>query len=353
MDKVISTTLKVVGVLIGLYLIYFLRNIIFYFVIAFVFSLALRPLIDRLEENKIPRILSGILIFLIFFSLILSVFFFLVPSLINETQNFLSSFSFTPERIQNLLNKFNSILPGLNLEEGIKNFFANFSEKLLGGVATFAGNISKTFSGLVNFVFVIIITFYFAIQKDTAQKVGKILFSGNKKMENEFLKGWRRAEDIASRWLYSYLILAFIVGGLVYIGLSILGFKYSFLLAVVSGIFEIVPLFGPILAGIFGTFLALLQGGISLAFWAALVFLLVQQIENFLIIPYVMKIRVDLHPILVIIILFIAGKFFGTIGAIVSIPLSATIIALVKENYSDYFIERKGRGFLVKEESIK
>lgn len=350
MDKIVASTLKVISVLFCLYLIYFLREIIFYFVLAFVFALALRPLIDSLEKYKIPRVLSGILIFLIFLGLILSVIFFLVPSLISEAQSFLQSFSIQPEKIQIFIERFNSIFPGFNLEKQIKSSFSSFFEKFVGGFLFLASNVSKTFAGLVDFVFVAIITIYFAVEKEIPRKISKFLFSGDKKKEKDFFNGWQRAENIASRWLYSYLILAFVVGGLVYIGLSFLGFKYSFLLAVVAGIFEIVPLFGPILAGIFGTILAFFQGGLSLAIWAALVFLLVQQVENFLIIPYLMKVRVDLHPVLVIVILSVGGKLFGILGAIISIPLTATIIALIKENYKDYFIERRGRGVLVKKE---
>lgn len=344
MDKTISTTLKVVGVLIFLYVIYALRHILLYFIFSFVIALALRPLIDSLEEHKIPRPVSTLFIFLLFFGLIFSVFFFLVPKTVFEIQNFLKFFDSSSPAFQKLLNNIQSILPSLNFQQTLKNSFDNFFSKIFGQLLNTASGAFRFLGGFINFVFVLIISFYFAIEKNISKKFSRILFFENKDAENKFLKGWRRAENIISRWFYSYLILGTIIGIMVYIGLSILGLKYSFLLAILAGVLEILPLFGPIIAGIFGVIFALLQGGFSLALWTALIFVLVQQIENFVIVPYLMKVRIDLHPVLVIVILFVAGKFLGPLGAIVSVPLSAVLIALFKENYLDFFIERKTRG---------
>ena len=104
---------------------------------------------------------------------------------------------------------------------------------------------------------------------------------------------------------------------------------------------EVIPMLGPLLSGTITTIFALLQGGTPLAIQVVLLFLIIQGLENFLIVPFVMKKKIDLNPVLVIAVLFIAGKIFGFLGVILSIPLTAIVIALVKDNYSDYFIERK------------
>ena len=343
MDKVISSTLKVISVLFCIWLIYILRDIIFYFLFAFVIAFGLRPLIDKLEKQKIPRGVSCTFIFLLFLVLIFTVVVLIVPPFINEVQNFLRNFNPYSIQFSNFLKNIENFFPGVDIKGKISQSFSNIFDGLFGYFSSVPKLASGFFGGIFNFIFVLIISFYFAIEKELPRKFSKMLFSQDKEREKKFLSTWQRTEKIIGRWLYSYVILATIVGLLVYIGLTFLGVKYSLLLAVLAGVFEIVPLFGPIFAGIIGTILAFLQGGVVLGFWAILLFILVQQIENFLIIPYVMKTRVDLHPILVIVVLFVAGKIFGTLGAIISIPIVATIIALVKEDYKEFFIERTGR----------
>lgn len=341
MDKVISATLKVLAVLLTIWLLYFLRDVVAYFVFAFVIASALRPGIDFLEKRKIPRALSGILIFilfLIFISLILAIIF---PPLITEVQNFFTSSPQISQNFIDLISKLDKAMGGVGLLEDIKNSLLVFIQGLSQSLTAAAGVLSGFFGGLFNLIFVVIISFYFAVEKKTAERISGLIASGNRRLEDKILKGWKRAETIAGRWLYSYFILGTIVGLLVYVGLSLVGVKYALVLAVLAAVLEVIPMLGPILAGVIGSFLALVQGGVPMALWTALVFVIVQQLENFLIVPFVMRKRVDLHPILVIVVLFIAGKVFGVLGAVLSIPLTAITIALVKENYSDYFIERR------------
>lgn len=347
MDKVISTTLKVVAVLLGIWIVYALRNIIAYFLFAFIIASALRPGIDFLEKKKVPRIVSGIFIFVLFLALVVLVFTLVLPSLIREVNNFLNS---SPEISQNFINVIKRIegTMKINLLDSIKGSFSTVLQGLGKSFTSAFGVISKFFGGLFNAMFIIIISFYFSVEKKTAERVSKLIASGNKHNEKKILDAWKRAENIAGRWLFSYLILGTIVGFLVYIGLSLIGVRYALVLAVLAGVLEIIPLLGPILAGAIGAVLTLLQGGVLLAVWTVLIFIVVQQLENFLIVPLVMKKRIDLHPILVIVVIFVASKVFGALGAILSIPIVATIIALVKENYSDYFIERKVKPFFSK-----
>lgn len=340
MDKIISATLKILFVLASLWVIYLLRNIIGYFIFAFFIASALRPGIDFLEKKKIPRIASTVLMFLLFLSFIIVSLTLILPPLVSEIQNFLTT---SPEISQSFIvsvEKAGKVL-NINLIDAIKNSFSTILQRFASSLSNAIGAFSGLFSSLYNLMFVAILSFYLAAVKKSAERFSYFISSGDKKIEEKILKAWKRAEKIAGRWLSGYLILGTIVGIAVYIGLSIIGVKYALVLAVIAGIFEIIPFFGPFLAGAAGFLFAILQGGFPLAVWTVAIFLTVQGLENFLIVPFVMRNRVDLHPILVIVILFIAGKVFGFLGIILSIPLAAIIIALVKENYSDYFVERK------------
>ncbi len=347
MDKIISSTLKVIFVFVLVWVAYVLRSIFAYFLMAFIIASSLRPPIDFLEKKKVPRTISAILIFILFLLFVALVVTLIIPPLINEVQNFINM---SPDLSQNFATSIRKIeiFSKINLLESIRSSFVGIVQELAKSLTNTLGILYKFFGGLFNAFFIIIISFYFASEKKVSEKISKLIAPDNEKLKKKIFDSWNRAEKIAGRWLYSYFILGTIVGGLVYIGLSLIGVKYALILAFLAGLLEIIPLIGPIFSGIVGSVLALLQGGIIFSLWTAFVFIIVQQLENFLIVPIVMKKRIHLHPILVIVVIFVAGKVFGPFGAILSIPITAIIIALVRENYSDYFIESKVKPLFLK-----
>jgi predicted PurR-regulated permease PerM len=340
MDKVISATLKILGVLAGVLILYFIRDVIAYFLIAFILASALRPGVDYFERKKIPRILSSILMFLIFFGLIGVVIGFTLPMFVTEFQNFLNSAPQGLQSITNWLTRIEKTTGGLIMAEQIQNTLSNFFQGLSTSFTSTLTIVSKFFSGLVNVAFVVIITFYFMIEKEVPERLSSLFLSGNKKLENKVLKSWKKAEKLAGRWLQGFLILGTIVAVLVYISLTILGVKYALILALIAGLLEVIPLIGPLISGLIGVSFGIFQGGFTLGLWVAIVFLLVQQLENFIIVPLVMKNRVYLQPILVIIVLFIGSRIGGLLGAIISVPLIAIFLAIIKDHYPNYLPQR-------------
>ena len=131
------------------------------------------------------------------------------------------------------------------------------------------------------------------------------------------------------------LLLAFIVVVLVYLGLTILGVPYAFFLALLAGVFELIPVFGPILSAIPAAIIAFSDGGLSLGLMTVGLFLIVQQFENHLIYPLVVRKVIGIHPIMVIIALLAGAKLAGFLGIILSVPLAAAL----KEYIDD--VERK------------
>jgi predicted PurR-regulated permease PerM len=338
MDKVISTTLKVIAILLVVWLLYFLRDILAYFLLAFLVSAALRPSVDYLASKKIPRIVGGIIIFLFVGGIFVLIISLALPLLISEIQNLVTN---APQYFHNLINLFpkiekatNGMLSAKNLQSSLNNFFQTLSH----GFTAIFGIVSKFFGGLFNIVFIAIITFFLTIEKDIEKKISKFLFSENKKLETKFFKAWERAGNLAGRWLQGYLIAGTVVGFLVYLGLTIIGVKYALIFAFLAGILEIIPSIGPILAALTASLFALSQGGIPMALWTVIVFLAVQSIQNFLITPFVMKNRVYLHPILVFTALFIGVRIAGTLGAILAVPVTAIILAILRENYPEYIV---------------
>ena len=139
-----------------------------------------------------------------------------------------------------------------------------------------------------------------------------------------------RAQKRMSGWFWGEIILMIIVGLLTYVGLSLMGMKYALALAVLSGLFEVVPNLGPITATIPAFFIGLSQSYISGLSMIALYFT-VQQLENNLIVPMVMSKVVGLQPPIIIIALLIGAKLAGIGGAFLAVPIIVVSKIIIQE----------------------
>jgi len=182
--------------------------------------------------------------------------------------------------------------------------------------------------GLFSVIIVIVISFYLAVQKNGIQHLLKGVTP--KEHEPYVLDLWARAQKKMGHWLQGQLFLAIVVGVLVYIGLSLLNIRFALLLAIIAGIFELVPYIGPVLAGVPAVILALFQAPI-LALWVLILYFVVQQLENYLLVPLVMKKVVGLNPVVVIIALLVGGKLLGILGILLAVPAAAVLAEFFKD----------------------
>jgi len=133
-------------------------------------------------------------------------------------------------------------------------------------------------------------------------------------------------------WLLGQGISMLFVGILTTVGLWLAGVPLAFLLGVIAGILEFVPFLGPVAASIPGILIALTEGW-TVALYALLVYVIVQQIENRLIVPLVQWKAVALPPALVILAVVALGLLFGLLGVLVATPLTAVTMVWVKRLY--------------------
>jgi predicted PurR-regulated permease PerM len=133
-------------------------------------------------------------------------------------------------------------------------------------------------------------------------------------------------------WLRGQLLLSLIIFCLTYIGLTILGVKYALILALIAGIFEIVPFLGPIISAIPGIFFAFTIQGFGTAIWVVLLYFIIQQLENNLIVPKVMGKSTGLNPLVVILAILVGARLGGIVGALLAVPVATAISVYVESN---------------------
>jgi predicted PurR-regulated permease PerM len=139
-----------------------------------------------------------------------------------------------------------------------------------------------------------------------------------------------RAQKRMSSWFWGEVVLMFVVGILTYIGLTIFGIKYAFALAVLAGLLEVIPTMGPIISAVPAILIGLSQSPVLGISMVALYFV-VQQLENNLVVPYIMKKVTGLHPITILIALVIGGKLAGVLGVILAVPTTLLLETVIVE----------------------
>jgi predicted PurR-regulated permease PerM len=206
-------------------------------------------------------------------------------------------------------------------------------------ISTFSGGVFGTvsgfFGGVISLILMFVISFYLSVKEDG---VGEFLAIITPVKHEAYVKGlWRRSEKKIGKWMQGQLILAAIVGLLVYFSLLVLDVQHPLLLATVAAVFELIPVVGMTLSAVPAFFLATLDGGFGLGLIVVAAYIIIQQIEAHFIYPLVVKKVVGVPPLLVIIALVAGAELAGFIGVLLSIPISVALVEFMDD------IDRKKR----------
>lgn len=322
-----GTIIKIVLVLIGFYTLYLLSDLFLVLLTAIVVASAVEPATKWFMARKFPRTLAVLAVYVVFLSLFAMLFYFFLPPFLKDFSQFFSSFP----KYFDFLDKWNPWSDVLDYQQILTNLASNFTGGA-GVAADAAGGIARTvggvFQGLVNFVLVLVISFYFAVQEKGIENFLKIIVPA--KDEKYVIDLWYRSQHKIGRWMQGQVILGVLVGVLVYLGLVVMGVKHALLLAIAAAMFELIPVFGPTLAAVPAVLIAL-TSSVTLGLMVIAFYVIIQQFENHLIYPIVVRKVVGVPPILVIIALLIGVNLAGFMGVILSVPLAAALMEFVND----------------------
>lgn len=150
------------------------------------------------------------------------------------------------------------------------------------------------------------------------------------------------AGDSLHRWLVAQLIVMVAVGVMTGLGLAALGVPLALSLGLLAGVFEFVPVVGPIVATIPGVLLAFSKGP-ETALYALILYIVVQQIESNVLTPLVQRWAVELAPVVALLSIVACGLLFGVLGVIFATPMAVVVMSLVKHLYVEDTLEGDGR----------
>ena len=303
--------------LLALWFLYFIKDIIFAIFVSILVMSIFNPLVTRLTNWKIPRFIAVLVTYI----LILGVFGFsiawIIPPLVEQTTNFVNNIPY--------------FLNNLGWTDFVNSNILNSFMSQIGSLPTQAVKFGvSVFSNVVSILSVLVLSFYFLLYRSKLNDQLAFVFGEDRKVQVG--KIIDEIEMNLGSWARGEIILMFFVGLLIYIGLLILGIPFALPLAIIAGILEIVPVLGPNIAAIPAIVIGLTISPLMALAVAALCFL-VQQLENYLLVPRIMEKSVGVNPIITLISLTIGYKMMGIVGIILSIPLFLTIKILVKEYF--------------------
>ena len=339
---------KLVVILITLLIVWTLRDFLLLIICSLVISNIVCNLSNQIQKGlKIPRSISLFLVLAVISVIIFTIFILVLPPFIKEFNEILVDIPNGLSKINILintnLNKFNSLFYGEQSENVIDIFSLINNVVTIPDVSTIAKAIQESFknliniagnlgSGLLRLIFVLAVSLMISIEPKQYKE--NVLLLIPKNYRNKFRNILEKCNIALANWTFSMVISSLSVGLLSLIVLSILDVKYVVSNALIAMVLNIIPNIGPVISGIFPISIALLDN-----FWKPLAvlgsYVIIQNIESYIIMPSIMKKKANLLPGLTLISQFGFTFIFGPLGLILSLPLAVVIQVLIKESFKD------------------
>jgi predicted PurR-regulated permease PerM len=331
-----------IAVLIGLWLLTQIGSVIVRLVLAVILAAGMKPLVDRLTSNALrrqgwwtpPRGLVVLVVYVVTIVLVAVAGGLILQVVVVEVTNLVNGVPVYAPRIVAWVNDIIDVVPGG------RDMLAGFD---LGG--QLSGLVERMFSvfaqavyvlqyvlslvsGLLDFLMILLLALYITTD---GPNIGRYLLA--------FLPEDRhgQASRVTSRiferlggWVSGQLTLCVIIGFMAWLGLTVIGVPYAVVLGLVAGIFEALPTIGPIISAIPAILVAALYSPFQ-ALLVLILYIVIQQLENYVVVPRVMSRAVELHPLAVLLALLIGAELMGVLGAVLAVPVTAAISVIVDE----------------------
>jgi predicted PurR-regulated permease PerM len=331
--QVVLGTLVVVGLLIAAFLIYWLRLVIFALFSAILLSTAIRPVSDWLQRRGVSRPISVILVFLLLTAALVFFIIGLVP-IFGET--------------------------GIKLTETVRVYYNNLRTAMIESpskvIRELAYSLPWSFQGqlptpgpagdedalnqalgwirqIVNVVLILVavllLTFFWLMERERAILSILMFFPASRR--DSIQEFYLEMEKSVGSYLRGLVFLSFAIFVLALIAYLIIGLPNALFLAVVAGVFEAVPMVGPFLGAIPAVLIAVAVEPTK-AIWVIVATIIIQQVEQYLLVPRVMRQSAGVNEFVTLLALAAFGSMFGLPGAMLAIPL-AVVIQLVLQRF--------------------
>ncbi|GGF89432.1 AI-2E family transporter [Paenibacillus abyssi] len=305
------------------------------------FYYILRPFVSKLHHLKMNKALAILLLYALMAGLFILFLFLVWPTLKSQITSFVESLPLLATDFQNQLQQLQNseIVQGVDINE------SSLMNKLTDYLSDVINSASEYVSGAVSFIttFIIVIStvpilLYYMLKQDK-EAYRKILHTFPPRLRSETRDTLLQIDKILSEFILGRVVLCVLLGIMVYIGFLIIDLPYSLMLALIVAFFNLIPYIGQILAMIPCLIVAFIDSPSSVI-WVILIIMIAQQIEGNLLSPHIYGRKLDIHPVVTILLILIAGTISGIIGIMVAIPVYLIAKVILAKLYH-HFIEPK------------
>lgn len=321
-----GTVIKTMALLLLVYAMYYLRDILLLILTAVVIASAIEPFTNWLVKRKISRVLAVVLIYLCLGGVMVGIFYFFVPTFLADVSMLLSTLPTYIDRVDEF-KPFHVGFLGDTSIPSLKEVIAGLSTAASTAAMGFFTTLSGIFGGIISFALIVVLSFYLSVQKDGVAYFLRIVVPDS--YEDYVLDLWKRSQTKIGLWMQGQVVLSVLVAVLTFLGLSLLGIRNALVLSIAAAVFELIPVFGIVLATIPALAIALADGGITMMLIVLGLYVLIQQFESHLFYPLVVKKIVGIPALFVIIALLIGAKLAGFLGILLSVPAAAVLMEIL------------------------
>lgn len=312
---------------------YQVRHVLLLIYISCLFAVGFSPVVRLIERQgvlpigtrRFPRWLAILVLYLMIIGAIIGIGFVIIPPLVDQAQALWKARIDWFDRAQQFLIDRGLLDHRLTLTEAMQRAPVAGSTDAVG---TVFGTIANVVGGVFGFVSILILTFYLLVEAEELRSYLIRLFPASRRADAA-----RATRDITvkvSAWLGGQMLLGTIIGGTTALGLWLLGIPFFYVLALIAGVGELIPVVGPIISAIPALIVAATISW-NKALFVLIFFIVQQQFENHVLVPKVMQRQVGVSPVVVILSILIGANLLGILGVLLAVPTAAILQVVFNE----------------------
>ena len=343
------TVLFTIAALIALWLLGQLTSVLVRVMLAIILAAGMKPLVDRLTARELrrqgrwtpPRGLVVLVVYLIMIALVSSAGGLILQVVVVELQNLINGVPVYAPRIVEGVNNLLDVIPGgrdMVADFDIAGQLSGIVSQVFNvmGQAIFVfRQVLGLLSGLLDVLMILLMALYITTDGPRIARYLRAFLPPDRHEQASRVTG--RIFVRLGGWVSGQIFLCVTIGVVSWVGLTLIGVPYAVVLALVAGIMEAVPNVGPIIAAVPAVIIAALYSPWQ-ALLVALLYIGIQQLENYILVPKVMSKAVELHPLAVLLALMVGGELMGVLGAVLAVPIAAAISVIVDEIRSERLV---------------
>jgi len=308
-------------------IIYISRCIIKPLILSIAIAYMIEPLVQLLEKRRINKKISVLIVLAVVLGIFCLIIIYIIPIIGRELMEVLENTGVYQDEINSFISKIGyNKLPGYIKEmmdsgiERLRGFGEEWASKTIGRLISFVGEIP-------NYALTPVFVYYFLT--DTSFFGELLIGLIPVKARDKSLELLAEIDKVIGRFIKSQLILSIIIAALSLVVLVVFKIRFALIIALINGITNMIPYFGPII-GLIPAIGAAASESWSKVVIVTIAFLIIQQIESNLISPRLVGDSIGMHPVFVIIIILLGGKYYGAIGMVLSVPVAGAIKVLIQ-----------------------